>query len=297
VTVSDRRSLTVATWNIRAGIGPGEPFPPAWWRHVTRQRLEAIAAFIVALDVDVAVLQEVALGTVDGRPFDEPAELGRVTGMDTAYAALHHYTLVEPDGGAVGATLWGNALLSRLPITSRAAHPLPIPGDDEIVEPAGTADPRPGFAGVHPLAGVRYAEAGTGPREARSVLDCEVDAHGTAVRILTTHYAYVGRDQRRAQAEATLGLVDARAAGPVVVAGDLNATIEDPELAALRARLTDAFAATGTPPGDPARNSCGGMPIDHLFVRGLRPLDCRVVREAGDLSDHLPVRARLALEG
>jgi hypothetical protein len=31
--------IRVVTWNIRAAIGPGEPFPPAWWRHVRQDRL------------------------------------------------------------------------------------------------------------------------------------------------------------------------------------------------------------------------------------------------------------------
>ncbi|HET7028210.1 MAG TPA: endonuclease/exonuclease/phosphatase family protein [Candidatus Limnocylindrales bacterium] len=294
--MSDRRSLTVASWNVRAAIGPGEPFPPSWWRRVTRDRLEAIAAFIVGLGADVVALQEVALGNVDGAPFDQPAELARLTDMDVAYAALHHYTLVEHDSGrAVGAVLWGNALLSRLPVVERAAHALPVPADDALVEPPGTRDPRPGFDGDHPLSGIRYADAGMGPREARCVLDCTVDAHGTPVRILSTHLAYVGREQRRAQAEAIVGV--AAGSEPVVFAGDLNAAIDDPELEPLRGAFVDAFAATGTPPASPARESCGRMAIDQLFVRGLRPLECRVVRESGDRSDHWPVRAELALAG
>jgi endonuclease/exonuclease/phosphatase family metal-dependent hydrolase len=294
--VSDRQSLAVATWNIRAAIGPGEPFPPSWWRRVTRERLEAIAAFIVGLGADVVVLQEVALGTAGGRLLDQPAKLARLTDMDVAYAALHHYTLVEHDTERdVGATLWGNALLSRLPIVARSVHPLPVPADDALVEPAGTRDPRPGFPGAHPLAGIRYADAGMGPREARCLLDCTVDANGTAVRILSTHLAYVGREQRRAQVEAIVGL--AAGSEAVVFAGDLNAAIGDAELEPLRAAFVDAFAATGTAPDDPARASCGRMAIDHLFVRGLRPLDCRVVRESGDRSDHWPVRAELGLPG
>jgi len=285
-------TVAVATWNIRAAIGPGEPFPPAWWRHVRRDRLEAIAAFVRSLDVDVVVLQEVPLATADGDPLDEPRELERLTGMTVRYGALHHYTLVEPGGREVGATLWGNALLSHRPISATAVHALPVPADDAIVEPPGTPDPR-APALPHPLAGVRYAEAGLGPREARCVLDCTVEIDGAPVRVLSSHLAYVGRAQRRAQAEAIVALV-----GPTdraVVAGDLNAAADDPELAPLRSALTDAFTATGTPPGDAARESCGPQAIDHVFVRALRPLECRVVRSAGDLSDHWPVLAALAL--
>lgn len=253
--------------------------------------MEAIAAFIGDLEVDIAVLQEVALGTVDGSVIDQPAELGRLTGLEARYAALHHYTLVDPDGArAAGAVLWGNALLSRLPIASAAARALPVPGDDDLIEPAGTLDRRTGR--VTAEAGVRYADAGMGPREARVGLEATVVVEGLPIRILGTHLAYAGRAQRLAQAEELVRL--AADAPRVVVAGDLNAAVDDPELDPLRAVLVDAFTATGTPPGDPARESCGRQPIDHVFVRGLRPETCRVAREAGDLSDHWPVVVELA---
>jgi endonuclease/exonuclease/phosphatase family metal-dependent hydrolase len=48
-------------------------------------------------------------------------------------------------------------------------------------------------------------------------------------------------------------------------------------------------------PGDPRRASCGLYRIDHVLSRGLRTVECRVVTEAGDASDHLPVVATLAL--
>ncbi|HEY3522158.1 MAG TPA: endonuclease/exonuclease/phosphatase family protein [Candidatus Limnocylindrales bacterium] len=269
-------SLRVVTWNIRAGIGPGEPFPACWWRRIRRDRFEAIAAFIRGLDADVVVLQEVALGTVDGSTLDQPAELARLTGLEARYAALHHYTLVDPDRErAVGAVLWGNALLSRLPIVATTAQALPVPADDDLVEPGG----------------VRYADAGMGPREARVALEASVSAGGRSIRVVGTHLAYVGHEQRRVQVDAVVGL--AGPTDPLIVAGDLNAAVEDPELEPLRGALVDAFEATGTAPADPARESCGRQRIDHVFVRGFEPITCRVVREAGDLSDHWPVVAEL----
>ncbi|HEY0442633.1 MAG TPA: hypothetical protein VGC90_00270, partial [Candidatus Limnocylindrales bacterium] len=51
----------------------------------------------------------------------------------------------------------------------------------------------------------------------------------------------------------------------------------------------------GTPPGDRRRASCDSDRIDHVLVRGLDAVACRVVREAGDLSDHWPVIATLRL--
>ena len=98
--VASRPTVRVATWNIRAAIGPGEPFPPAWWRHVRRERLERIAAQIVALDADVVALQEVALLTPNGDLLDQPLELARLTGRHVRYSAVHAFALIEPETAA-----------------------------------------------------------------------------------------------------------------------------------------------------------------------------------------------------
>ncbi|MBA2756236.1 MAG: metal-dependent hydrolase, partial [Chloroflexi bacterium] len=81
----------------------------------------------------------------------------------------------------------------------------------------------------------------------------------------------------------------------VAVGGDFNAAIEDPELVPLARDFEDAFSVVGVRPGDRRRASAGPNRIDHLLSRGLRALDCRVVTEAGDASDHLPVAATFAL--
>ena len=274
-------ALRVATWNIRAAIGPGEPFPPAWWRHVRRDRFERIAAVIASLDADIVALQEVAVLTPDGEVFDQPLELARLTGRHVRYGAVHAFALVDPeDGRAHGVATWGNALLTREPLADAAVSGLPLGADDEPVEPAGSADA---------LAGIPFRDAPYGTREPRCVVVGHL-AHGaTTIAVLDTHLAYAGHAQRAAQADALARIADATA-GPLIVAGDLNAAIEDPELGAL-AGFVDAFDAVGIPPGDPRRASSGPARIDHLLGRGVRVLDCRVVHEAGDASDHLPVVA------
>lgn len=279
MTASDA-ALRLATWNIRAAIGPGEPFPPAFWRHVDRRRLERIAGIIAGLDADVVALQEVGVMTVDGELLDQPAELARLTGREVRYAATHSTPFVEPaDGRVVGATLWGNALLSRLPFADVVGIGLPGGADDELVEPAGSGSP---------LAGVAFAAAPTGTREPRCVVGARFATAAGEVDVLATHLSYAGAGQRRAQAEALVRMATAR--GPrLVVAGDLNAPIEAPELAVLAAAFDDAFTATGVGPGDARRASCGPDRIDHILTRGLRAVETRVVAEAGDASDHLPV--------
>jgi endonuclease/exonuclease/phosphatase family metal-dependent hydrolase len=277
-----------ATWNIRAAIGPGEPFPPAWWRHVNRDRLASIAAFIGELDADIVSLQEVAVLTVDGDLVDMPRELAAASRTDVRYAAVGHFPIVDPDSGdTIGSCLWGNAILSRRPIVASRALGLPIAGDDELVEPADGRDPLTG--GPTSLAGVRYRDAPTGTREPRAAVRATIDAPFGGVDVVATHLTHVGSGQRRAQAAAVASMaVDER---PTIVAGDLNAEIAAPALEPLRSRFDDAFAVVDVPPGDPRRISCNGHAIDHVLVRGLRVTECHVVPEAGDRSDHWPIVA------
>ncbi len=274
--------LRVVTWNIRAGIGPGD-FPPAWWREVDRARLEGIGAFISDLDADVVALQEVALSTIDGVVDDQAADIARIAGLDVRYGAVAHFAVLAPDGlELIGACFWGNAVLSRRPIRASRTIGLPIPADDDLVEP---------LASALELAGVRYADAPVGVRERRCVLECEIDLDGAAARVLATHLTHVGSAQRRMQAQRIAGLV-AGLDAPAIVAGDLNAPIDAPELAPLAATMVDAFTASGVPVGDERRASFGGasLGIDHILVRGADVGGCEVLREAADLSDHWPVR-------
>ncbi|HEV7811201.1 MAG TPA: endonuclease/exonuclease/phosphatase family protein [Candidatus Limnocylindrales bacterium] len=282
--------LRVVTWNVRAAIGPGEPFPPAWWRHVDEDRLERIAAFIAALDADVVTLQEVTIMNVDGLVHDQPAALAARLRRHVRYGAAHAYPLVDPATGAtIGSAMWGNAILTRGATLDEAMRGLPQPADSDVIEPAGSDDP---------AAGVAYGDAEPGHREPRCALAATVDG----LRIVTTHLAYIGAEQRRRQVEAVQSLADGTndatppddAPSAIVVTGDFNAAVESSEMGALRGAFHDAFERVGTPPGDPRRRSCGPLRIDHVFVRGLDVRGCRVATEAGELSDHWPVVVDLA---
>src|SRR5690349_10526326 len=148
--------IKVATWNIRAAIGPGEPFPAGWWRHVTDERFERICALIRELDADVVALQEVSFYDVDGEVHDQPLDLARETDRHVRYGAVHAYPLIEPETGrAIGSATWGNALLTREPIRGGFTLGLPVGADDDPVEPAGSG---------LPLAGIRFLDAPYGTR-------------------------------------------------------------------------------------------------------------------------------------
>ena len=226
-------TIRVATWNIRAAIGPGEPFPPAWWRRVSRDRLARIAGIIAELDLDLVALQEVALLTPNGDLHDQPADLARLTGMHVRYAAVHAFALVEPeDGRAIGAATWGNAILSRRPLEDGFALGLPVGADDEMVEPAGSS---------LALAGVRFADAPYGTREPRCAIGGRLAGPELDVGIVSAHLTYAGTEQRRAQVAAMAAAADDMGS-PVIVAGDFNAPIEATEMravAGVRRRIRD----------------------------------------------------------
>jgi endonuclease/exonuclease/phosphatase family metal-dependent hydrolase len=239
---------------------------------------------VAGFGADVVALQEVPLMTVDGVTTDMPGELGRALGMEDRYGSVHHLPVIEPESGAaVGAYMWGNAILSRHTILSSRAIALPLPADDDLVEPDASG---------HELAGVRYRDVEPGMREGRCVLVCAIDNGHGPVHVLSTHLTYIGSAQRRRQAE-SIAAITAALDGPLVLLGDLNAPIHAGEFAPLRELLLDAFLAIGVPPVDERRLSCGDAAIDHVLVRELKPVSCRVATEAGDASDHWPVVAVL----
>ncbi|HEX7171236.1 MAG TPA: endonuclease/exonuclease/phosphatase family protein [Candidatus Limnocylindria bacterium] len=265
--------LRVVSWNIRAAIGPG-PFPDRWWRHIDADRLRAIGAFLAGLDADLVALQEVAVVSRDGHLVDNAGDLARHLDMQVHYGAVRTFEVRKADA-LRGVGTFGNALLSRVPLTAVRCVALPAATPEALVEPPG-AD--------HPAAGVSYADAPPTIREPRCLLVGEMDG----LRIGTAHFSHVGSGERRLQAEAT---VDAfvGAAGSLLL-GDLNAAIEAPELASFNS-WTDAFRE---PPGDPARvTTDDGFRIDQVLVRGASASPARVLRQSADLSDHYPVIAEL----
>jgi endonuclease/exonuclease/phosphatase family metal-dependent hydrolase len=273
-------TLRVVSWNIRAAIGPG-PFPDRWWRRIDADRLRAIGVFLASLEADLVALQEVAVVSRDGELVDTAGDLARHLATDVRYAAVRSFEARE-DGRVLGVGTFGNAILSRLPMRGATCVPLPQANPEALVEPAGARHPVTGKR--HPAAGVRYADAPSTIREPRCLLVADLDG----LRVGSTHFSHIGSGERRLQAEATVAaLADAPAA---LLLGDLNATIDAPELAPF-AGWIDAFAE---PAGNAARISTDdGLSIDHVLGRGLGVRGGRVLREAGDLSDHYPVLAEI----
>jgi endonuclease/exonuclease/phosphatase family metal-dependent hydrolase len=143
--------------------------------------LPRIAGAIKSVKPDLVALQEVDLGTERTNKVDQGAELARLTGMNVVFGGNIRY-----QGGD-----YGNAVLSRLPISRHKNHPLPNFDDGEQ----------------------------------RGVLQVEVelpDGYGTLL-FLATHLDHRSGDRERvASAKAINELVAESKDQPAVLAGDLN---------------------------------------------------------------------------
>jgi endonuclease/exonuclease/phosphatase family metal-dependent hydrolase len=138
----------------------------------------------------------------------------------------------------------------------------------------------------------------------RGMLWVEVDVGGVALQVLNTHLSILERE-RRLQVEALLEWVGrAMQRGPVVVAGDLNATRDSYVGRALASVLQDVVEEEAASRARrPPRTWSGRVPlvrIDHVFAtEDLRALRVEVPRSrlARVASDHLPVVVDLEVQG
>ena len=196
--------LRVLTWNLWWRFGPWE------------RRRPAIAATIAALDPDVVALQEV-WGEPGGTSF--AAELAEGLGHHHAFAAR-----LELDGVA-----FGNAVLSRWPITSSTPTPLPAPADAD---------------------------------EQRLVLRADIEGPRGPLQVFSTHlnWRFDHSAVRQQQVRATAEVVAAARPRtyPPILCGDFNAVPDSDEVRMLTGRAAvpveglvfhDAWEAAGQGPG------------------------------------------------
>jgi endonuclease/exonuclease/phosphatase family metal-dependent hydrolase len=234
-----------------------------------RHDLPRLARLLADAEADLICLQEVDRHFGPRSEGVDQAEL-LSRGLDMALA--WGPAIDEPGGGGSDGDRrqYGNALLSRLPLLATDVHPLP------------------------------------GGGEPRSALRSRVGLPGGALWVTTTHLSSGSAADRAAQAAAVAEL-HAGAAEPGVLVGDLNADAGAPELASLRARLSDAWeqaAARSDQTGRFSRVRDAGLThparrprvrIDQVWVTtGVAVTDARVLDGAGT-SDHHPLLVDLAV--
>ncbi|MFC7720042.1 endonuclease/exonuclease/phosphatase family protein [Nonomuraea recticatena] len=226
-------SFTLLAYNIRMGFGLDG-----------RLSLDDITAWAAAKRPDVVLLSEVDRGWLLNGGHDDLDRIARGLGLRTYFA---------PAADQV----WGDALLTNLPVRQVVSHPL----------------------GKHGYP--------TGAQAQTAV----IEVGGNEVGIVNTHL-----QSPPGQAPEVAALVRDLSAGgrrPVVLAGDLNTRPGDPEMRVLEsAGLSDPLIALGNPATSPA--DAPVERIDHVLVTGgVRVESADVPRLP--YSDHLPVMAALRI--
>jgi endonuclease/exonuclease/phosphatase family metal-dependent hydrolase len=123
--------------------------------------------------------------------------------------------------------------------------------------------------------------------EQRGVLEAVIKVRGVDVRVFNTHLQHNSQVERLAQIEQIRSLVGT-ASESVVLLGDLNATPESPEIAAITEDLADAWVAAGVGPGYTYDAASPHARIDYVLTStGVVARTAAVVTT--DSSDHLPV--------
>ncbi len=206
---------------------------------------------------DLVALQEVDVGVRRSGRVHQALELGRLTGMAVRFGPTQHY-----EGG-----LFGNAVLTRLPILDVAIHPLPYTeSTPELV--------------TYPRGAIAVVVRGPG---------------GQPLRFVSTHFQHNVPEDRAAEAKAINELfADSDDPMPTILAGDINALPDSEPLQILRERWTDAMDDPPAPtaPADKPRSR-----IDYIFYQPesrFRLLEAEVIAEPM-ASDHRPVFAVIEL--
>lgn len=228
--------LSLATYNIHACIGVDGRFDPRRTLGVLKE-----------LGADLIALQEVEHHAVDGR--DLLDFLADGVGM----AAIAGPTLLR------GERHYGNALLTRLPVSHINRIDLSLPG-----------------------------------REPRGALDVRFAWHGRHIQVVTTHLGLRSGERRR-QVRLLRELFEGSSVDLSALLGDLNEwQLWGGALGWLRRHFPDGCGrAPRTYPG-----RLPLFALDRIWVRpadGLLGVQAHRTRLARRASDHLPLKALLTL--
>jgi endonuclease/exonuclease/phosphatase family metal-dependent hydrolase len=240
--------LRVMTYNVHRCVGCDGKLSPA-----------RVARLIAAHEPDVVALQELDVARARTARGDQPLLIAEQLRM-----RYHFHPAIQ-----VEEERYGDAVLSRLPMSLVRAGPLP------------TLPHRPRL-------------------ERRGALWVRIDWDGRAIDCFNTHLG-LGVRERRRQVEALLGpdwLAHPERAGPVLLCGDFNASPWSGAYRRLRRALRDAQDRRGAAPRGTFPSRWPVLRIDHVFhspdlvIRRAQVPRTRLARMA---SDHLPLIVEVSL--
>ena len=238
LSASDPFRIRVLCYNIHHGAGIDRKLD-----------LERIAKLIQSVSPDIVALQEVDKKTKRVNQMDQPAELARLTGMEV---------LFERNIGFQGGD-YGNAILSKFPITSHKNVHLPNLSNGEQ----------------------------------RGVLICELQPKDFCqpVLFLCTHLDHRSDEDRQAGAKVINQIIAKQSHLPAILAGDLNATPQSEVLQLFQQHwtLANCQELPTVPVTEPTKQ------IDFILYRPTqqwKSTEVRVLDEAV-ASDHRAIFAEL----
>lgn len=217
--------------------------------------IERLAGVIKLHQPDFVALQEVDVGVLRSGRIHQAQLLGELTGMSVRYGPTQHY-----EGG-----LFGNAILSRLPILDVVIHPLPYTEatPDRVTYPRGA-----------------IAVTVMGPNE-------------RPLRLVSTHFQHNVADDRIAEANEINRLFGSDEM-PTILAGDMNATPDSEPIRILNHKWS---GTTEDPPAPTAPSSKPTSRIDYIFFRPAAAFEVTAASVVNEplASDHCPVFAVLRI--
>ncbi|WP_139320514.1 endonuclease/exonuclease/phosphatase family protein [Saccharomonospora sp. CUA-673] len=221
--------------------------------------LDRIARVIARSGADVAALQEVDRHHSERSEWrDQTRELAKRLGYHAVFGA--NIDRDPPEAGKPRVQ-YGTAILSRYP----------------IVQWSNT-----------------YLERSP-DQEQRGLLHAQLNLCGERVNVYNTHLAASSQPDRAAQAQQISELVDQTR--PAVVAGDMNALPDAPELAPLRETFTDVWPVAGKGPGATFPADEPDRRIDYIYTGDdVTPTFAKVLATEPEASDHRPLLAHLTLD-
>lgn len=231
---TDLITLRVLCYNIQHGRGMDQKID-----------LERIARVIKDAKPDLVALQEVDRNTSRSGQVDQTATLGKLTGMNS-----HFGKAIPFQGGE-----YGQAVLSRFPISEPKVHRLP----------------------------------GKPDQEQRIVLEVTATVADQPLRFLSTHFQHDDGPTRERQA-ATVNQLFGNDTVPTILAGDLNAVPNSEPLKIIGSVWQHAIEKEPAP-SHPSTNP--RKRIDYILWRPMgvfRVKEVKVIPEEM-ASDHRPVLA------
>ncbi|NUN14601.1 MAG: endonuclease/exonuclease/phosphatase family protein [Myxococcales bacterium] len=285
--------LGVVTWNIGYGRGAAGDLSGPWPREHIERHLDGIAELIRSLNVDIAALQEVDLGAQRSHDIHEALYIAKrlgwpyfacVTTWQANYIPFPYWPLSKQYGQMKS----GQCVLSRFPIKKNVRYRLQQPESNPFY-----------YNTFYLHRAIQHVTVGMPDKEVE-VFNVHLEAYDQATR--EQHAKMVAAIVGDKGKELTILLGDMNAPPPG--APQLNGFVDEPEVDFSTDKtiqiidgisgLTEALAGRGHPetftfPADKATRR-----LDYLYAGAKFKLKSgRIVTEAGSLSDHLPVVARL----